>query len=168
MVVRTLLALIPLLAASLPSAPVLAQGAPPMRPSILLLTAELVGLEPHLKPDERLEAEMDAERRLWDAGSLPDRFVYLAAIEGRPAPYDYPHRLVPERGPEVVLTLLDRDRREVRALLELAPGPDGAAAEHYVTIRLNRLSRPAEGKLVVELANEGFPPRWLRIFLRRV
>lgn len=139
-----------------------------MRPSILILTAQLVGLEPHLNPDERLEAEMEAERRLWDAGSLPDRFVYLAAIEGRPAPYDYPHRLVPHRGPEVILTLLDRDRREVRILLEFRRGPDGAVAEHYVTIRLNRLSRPAEGKLVVELANDGFPPRWLRIFLRRV
>jgi len=158
---RTLIALILVGAVG---APAYGQGGPPLRPSILVLTAELVGLKPDLDENARLEAEMEAERKLWDPGPLPAHFMSLAAIESHPAPYDYPHRLCPAKGPTVVLTLLDRDRREVRALVE----QDGRAAEHYLTIRLNRLSRPAEGKLVVELANEGVAPRWLRIFLRRL
>lgn len=145
-------------------APGYGQGAPPVHPSILILTAELVGLRPDLDESARLEAEMDAERGLWDAGSLPENFINLAAIEGRPAPYDFPNRLDPDVGPTVVLTLLDRDRREVRALLE----QEGVGTEHYLTVRLNRVSRPAEGKLIVELSTEGVAPRWLRIFLRRL
>ena len=134
----------------------------PIPPSPWQIEVTVVELAPDHSGDslERLEAEMAAEKELWNRGATTESLVTLARFEG-PTVLHYPIRLeIPQAG-RLAVTVVERDRRRVRLLLTRTIGED--RSDRVVRFRLNRSFRPAEGRVVVPLDEN----RWLRVWLRR-
>ena len=149
----------PLLFLLLCAGPVGPSHAVPVRPTTSYLM-EIAVFEVRSNGDG--SAELDAEQVFW-AEAEPDRerFRKIAAFRG-PTVLDYTHRLQPETGGAVFVTLLDRDRRRVRLLV--SEWVDDERVDRIATLRLDRSLRPAKGRLVLPLHRAG---RWIRIHLRR-
>lgn len=128
---------------------------PPFRPRPLHLHAELVEWRGPLG-DPTSGASALAQR-----GPLPEGFRVVSQVTGH-AIRDYPHRI--ERGEErdLLLTVLGRERRRVRVLLEV----EGATPPEtrILKLRLDRRYGAARGRLIETLGPRG---PWLRVELRR-
>ncbi len=123
----------------------------------------VVALAPEEAGDSnaQLEAEMAAELELWNRGGEGiQHLVTLARFEG-PSVLHYPMRLSLPNEDRVDVTLIERDRRRLRALVSRTVGKK--RVERVLAFKLNRSFRPAEGRVVVPL-DEG---RWLRLWVRR-
>jgi hypothetical protein len=106
---------------------------------------------------DRDEAVASVAALLASDQELPETLQVISSVSGH-ALRSYSHRLVRDEQSDLILTFSGRERRRMRALLEV----EGAPPEQALTleVRLDRSYGAARGRLVKALGASG---PWLRI-----